>query len=166
MKLNVPYYSQRDNAVDWHRTCNSSSHAMCVKYLKPNAIEGDDDYISRLNEFGDTTDHSAHTRLLKSLGIESEWKTDLNYADLDYQLERGKPIPIGVLHKGTLDNPSGGHICVVVGKNSSGYIVNDPWGNGFDYVNHNGKEVIYPTQSLDSRWLVEGQSTGWGRIFV
>jgi hypothetical protein len=165
MKLNVPYYSQRDNAVDWFRTCNASSHAMCVEYLKPGLITGDDEYISKLVEYGNTTDHSAHTRMLSSWGIKSEWRTDLDYADLDRQLELGKPIPIGVLHKGNLSNPTGGHICVVIGKNEDGYIVHDPWGEGFEYSNTNGNSVIYPPQSLDKRWLVEGENTGWGRIF-
>ncbi|WP_202225359.1 C39 family peptidase [Okeania sp. KiyG1] len=165
MKLSVPYYSQIDNRVDWWRTCNASSIAMCLKFLKPEAISGDDDYIDRLAGYGDTTDHFAHTRLLADLGVNSEWKTDLSYADLDAQLDRGKPVPIGVLHKGTLNYPTGGHICVVVGKEAGGYICHDPWGHGFSYNDHNGKDCYYPYQSLDARWLVEGANTGWGRMF-
>lgn len=165
MQLLVPYYSQRDNKVDWWRTCNASSIAMCAQYLKPGCISGDDDYINRLADYGDTTNHSAHTRLLLSLGIDSSWKTDLSYADLDNQLDRGKHIPIGVLHKGTLNYPSGGHICVVIGKKPGGYICHDPWGHGFSYEDHNGRACYYPYQSLDARWLVEGSNSGWGRMF-
>lgn len=165
MLLAVPYYSQRDNNKEWWRTCNASSMAMCAQYLNPGCITGDDDYIKKLSSYGDTTDHLAHTRLLESLGIDSSWRTDLSYAHLDSQLEKGKPIPIGVLHKGTLNYPSGGHICVVIGKRAGGYICHDPWGYGFKYIDHNGNSCYYPYQSLDARWLVEGESTGWGRIF-
>ena len=43
--LNVPYYNQIDNYRDAQRTCNSSSCAMCLSFLKPGSIKGDDDYI-------------------------------------------------------------------------------------------------------------------------
>ncbi|NEN90809.1 MAG: hypothetical protein F6K48_18580 [Okeania sp. SIO3H1] len=165
MYLTVPYYSQRDNRVDWWRTCNSSSMAMCAQYLKPGCISGDDEYIDRLADYGDTTDHSAHTRLLSVMGINSSWETNLSYEDLNNQLAKGKPVPIGVLHKGTLKYPTGGHICVVIGREAGGYICHDPWGHGFGYDYHNGRDCHYPYQSLDARWLVEGENTGWGRIF-
>ncbi|NES69055.1 MAG: hypothetical protein F6K24_29400 [Okeania sp. SIO2D1] len=70
-----------------------------------------------------------------------------------------------MLHKGTLNYPTGGHICVVVGKKSGGYTCHDPWGYGFSYEDHNGQAGYYPYQSLDARWLVEGDHSGWGRIF-
>ena len=160
-----PYYSQRDNLKEWWRTCNSSTSAMCVEFFKPGLISGDDEYIAKLAAYGDTTDHSAHTRLLADLGIKSEWKTNLNYSDLDAQLKDNKPIPIGVLHNGTLQYPTGGHICLVVGKYKEGYVCQDPWGHGFDYTDTNGNQVLYPYQSLDIRWLVNGKNSGWGRIF-
>jgi inner membrane protein involved in colicin E2 resistance len=36
--LNVPYFNQVDNYRDAHRTCNSSSCAMCLAFLKPGSI--------------------------------------------------------------------------------------------------------------------------------
>lgn len=165
--LDVPYFSQRDNKEQWWRTCNSSSCAMAAEFLKPGCIQGSDDiYFHRyVKPRGDTTYHQVQTDALKALGIDSAFHTSLDFEDLDQQLSKNKPIPISVLHKGTIDQPSGGHIIVVIGKYPGGYICHDPWGEGFSYVNHNGKAVKYPIKSLQARWLDQGPNTGWGRIF-
>lgn len=167
IELKVPYYSQRDNVQDWWRTCNTSSCAMVAEYLKPGCIKGSDDYylLNYVNKYGDTTDHSAQTAALKALGIDSYFSYQLDYDDLDRELEAGRPVVIGVLHKGPITQPSGGHMIVVIGKYADGYIFNDSWGEGFDYSGSNGKQVKYPYQSLNARWLMDGANTGWGRIF-
>ena len=45
LMLDVPFYTQLDNALMAHRTCNPSSCAMCLNYLLPGSIKGDDDLI-------------------------------------------------------------------------------------------------------------------------
>ena len=45
IRLAVPYYSQRDNYKDPMRTCYSSSCAMMLSGLDPEAINIDDEYI-------------------------------------------------------------------------------------------------------------------------
>lgn len=167
-ELKVPYFSQRDNKEQAWRTCNTSSHAMAAEFLKPGCIDGSDDLYWRkyVNPRGDTTSHSVQTSALAALGIKSEWRTDLDYDDLNQQLSKGKPIPISVYHKGTLANPSGGHVLVVIGRYSDGYICHDPWGEGFSYQNKNGESVRYPFASLNARWLESDRpGSGWGRIF-
>ena len=62
--LNVPYFNQVDNYRDAHRTCNSSSCAMCLAFLKPGSIKGDDEYIKKVFAIGDTTDHAVQTKVL------------------------------------------------------------------------------------------------------
>lgn len=166
--LKVPYYSQRDNQLDWWRTCNTSSCAMVAEFLKPGCCQGSDDwyYSNCVIAEGDTTDHAAQTRALEKLGVRSVFRYDLDYPDLDAQLAAGKPVVIGVLHRGTLQNPTGGHMIVVIGKYEDGYICHDPWGEGFDYSNLNGRAVRYPYRSLDARWLANQPGSGWGRIFL
>ena len=167
-ELKVPYFSQRDNLVDWHRTCNSSSSAMFAEYFKPGCIGNSDDlYWSKyVRERGDTTSHNVQTAALKALGINSEFRTDLGYDDLDRELDANCPVVISVLHKGTIATPTGGHVLIVIGKYPGGYICHDPWGKGFDYADHNGKSVRYPcSPSLDARWLEGRSNGGWGRIF-
>lgn len=164
--LNVPYYSQRDNIVDWHRTCNSSTHAMLLEFLKPNTFVSDDAYIELLyRQYGDTTVHNNHTNLLADVGIDSIFRYDLDFQDLDEQLEKNIPIPIGVFHKGCLVNPHGGHILLVIGKeDESTYIVNDPWGHPFEYDGRSGSGALVPKSSLIPRWLDNKHHSGWGRI--
>jgi hypothetical protein len=172
--LNVPYFPQTDNYRDANRTCNSSSCAMCLEFLKPGTLKGskgDDAYIQKVFAIGDTTDHAVQTRVLKDYGITSEFRYNLGFADLDRELSAGRPVAIGILHRGTLSSPTGGHICVVIGKSPDGksYICNDPYGDlmsGYTTPVNKGKGAVYPVEVLKYRWLDKGKDkTGWGRIF-
>jgi hypothetical protein len=172
--LNVPYFPQTDNYRDANRTCNSSSCAMCLEFLKPGTLKGskgDDAYIQKVFAIGDTTDHAVQTRVLKDYGITSEFRYNLGFADLDRELAAGRPVAIGILHRGTLSSPTGGHICVVIGKSPDGksYICNDPYGDlmsGYTTPVNKGKGAVYPVEVLKYRWLDKGKDkTGWGRIF-
>jgi len=174
VRLAVPYFNQVDNYRDAHRTCNSSSCAMCLEYLKPGTLKGskgDDAYVQKVFAIGDTTDHSVQTKVLSGYGINSYFSYNLGFADLDKSLAAGKPVVIGILHRGTLSAPTGGHMCVVIGKTAKGdYIVNDPYGSCNDAYQgpvENGKGTIYTKYMLNYRWLENGKDkTGWGRIFA
>jgi hypothetical protein len=168
--LAVPYFNQVDNRYEPMRTCSTSSHAMAAKFLGAK-ISGDDDYYARFvkGQF-DSTDWDGHTRALAKLGIKSVYHQDLGFDDLDRELERGKPIVIGILHRGTLADPRGGHVLVVIGKNetSTGYFVNDPFGSildGYQGPVENGKGALYSRAILKARWTVGGGG-GWGRLFI
>jgi GH24 family phage-related lysozyme (muramidase) len=169
--LEVPEWLQTDNYTQAGRTCNSSSCAMCLKFFRPEAIESDDEYIKKLigGGYGDTTDHGAQTNLLKSYGLNSTWHTNLSFANLETELKAGRPVVIGILHRGTLSAPTGGHMLVVRGMKENGdFIVNDPYGSvndGYSGPPENGKGAIYTRKMLTSRWLPEGPSSGWGRTF-
>ena len=172
--LNVPYYPQTDNYRDANRTCNSSACAMCLEYFKPGTLvgaKGDDAYVQKVFAIGDTTDHSVQTKVLASYGIKSEFRYNLGFADLDRELSAGRPVVIGILHRGTLSSPTGGHMLPVIGKSPDGkfYICNDPYGSlndGYTGAVMNGKGVQYSVEVLKHRWLEKGKDkTGWGRIF-
>jgi len=172
--LSVPYYPQTDNYRDASRTCNSSSCAMCLEFLKPGTLkgaQGDDAYIQKVFSVGDTTDHAVQTRVLESYGVQSEFLYNLGFSDLDKSLSAGKPVVIGILHRGSLSAPTGGHMLCVIGKSPDGksYIVNDPYGDlmsGYTTPVNKGKGAVYPVEVLKYRWLDNGKDkTGWGRIF-
>jgi hypothetical protein len=170
--LNVPYFPQTDNYRDANRTCNSSSCAMCLEFLKPGTLKGakgDDAYIQKVFAIGDTTNHDVQTRVLKDYGVNSEFRYNLGFADLDRELAAGRPVAIGILHRGSLSAPTGGHICVVIGKKGEDYVVNDPYGSlndGYTGAVTNGKGAVYKKSDLMYRWLTKGKDkTGWGRIF-
>jgi hypothetical protein len=169
--LDVPYFPQTDNYTDADRTCNSSSCAMVLEYFKPGTLQGakgDDAYVKKVFAIGDTTDHMVQTRVLAGYGIKSHFSYGLSFADLDRELSAGRPIVIGILHRGPLSAPRGGHMVVVIGKTPSGdYVVNDPYGSlndGYTGAVTNGKGAVYKRSELSRRWCPKGND-GWGRIF-
>jgi uncharacterized protein YvpB len=170
--LNVPYYPQTDNYRDANRTCNSSSCAMVLEYFKPGTLKGakgDDAYVQKVFAIGDSTDHSVQTKVLDSYGVKSHFSYNLSFTDLDRELAAGKPVVIGILHRGSLSAPTGGHMVVVIGKKGEDYVVNDPYGSlndGYTGSVTNGKGAVYKKSDLTYRWLERGKDkTGWGRIF-
>jgi hypothetical protein len=172
--LDVPWFPQTDNYRDANRTCNSSSCAMCLEYLKPGTLKGekgDDAYVQKVFAIGDSTDHTVQTKVLESYGVKSQFSYNLSFADIDKSLSAGKPVVIGILHRGSLSSPTGGHMIVVIGKSPDGasYICNDPYGSlndGYTGPVTNGKGVKYSVEVLKHRWLEKGKDkTGWGRIF-
>lgn len=168
--LTTPYFSQRDNIASGrdlpYRTCFSSSCAMLAVSVKPGCVTGDDDYIKRRQKYGDSTDASAQVKCLNSLGIKARFITSGNNDLVKKQIDRGIPVPCGILHHGPASFPTGdGHWICVVGYDATGFIVNDPWGEidhaSGTYPKTNGKHVHYSYKLFDSRWTVAGSSDGW-----
>lgn len=166
--LNIPYYSQRDNIRDPLRTCFSSSCAMMLKGLKPNSIDNDDKYLTTVFKHGDTTSATAQLEALEDYGVRAEFCQKGSWKDIDAQLDKGIAVPIGILHKGPVTNPTGGgHWICVIGRSedNKSYVVNDPFGdldlvNG-GYPNANGAKKLYSKLNLKPRWMVEGEGSGW-----
>ena len=171
IKLVVPYFSQRDNAKDPMRTCFSSSCAMLLAALDPDAINNDDEFINEVFKYGDTTEASAQLQALKHFGVDAKFVQNWNWTKVESQLRSGIPVPIGVLHKGPVTNPTGGgHWLVVVGVTADGtkFWVHDPFGemdliNG-GYPSTNGKYRLYSKKNLGLRWMVEGEGSGWAIV--
>jgi len=111
ISLKVPFFSQLDSETNQgFRMCFSSSCAMALDYLLPGVLEGhkDDTYLRRVEEYGDTTDPYAQIYALDSYGVDAAFRQDLNLSNIETQLRKGYPVPIGVLHKGPSSAPTGG----------------------------------------------------------
>lgn len=172
VRLAVPYFYQFDSETDQGgRMCFSSSCAMLVAFLRPGVLHGpneDDDYLRRVQRFGDTTNAEAQLKALASFGVQAAFGQGLGFDDVDALLGQGIPVPVGILHRGHVTAPSGGgHWIVIIGRNGIGdYVVNDPAGdldliNG-GYVGKAGAGLVYSRANLGRRWQVEGPGTGWG----
>lgn len=166
--LNVPYFSQRDNYANPLSTCYSSANAMLLKFLKPDSITSDDEYLKTVYKYGESEEATAQLKALKEYGLNAQFIQNGTWASIDAQLEKGIPVPIGILHKGPVTAPTGnGHWITVIGRTTDGkgYVVNDPFGdlNLIDggYGSTNGKKLVYSKKNLGPRWLVEGSNSGW-----
>lgn len=168
--LAVKYQSQRDNvtsgADNASRTCFSSSCAMLAMTVKPGSVANDDAYIQKRQKFGDSTDGAAQVACLKSLGINARFTQQGTNDTIKRQIDRGIPVPVGILHHGSPSSPSGGgHWICVIGYDATGFVVHDPWGEidhaSGTYLNANGASLHYSFRLFDSRWTVAGNSDGW-----
>jgi len=142
IQLSVPYFPQHDSdTAHGDRMCFSSTNAMLLEFLRPGSLtsarsgphqQPDDLYLSHLlNHHGDTTSAAAQIQALRHWGINARFRTDGTPQHLITQLQRGIPIPIGVLHKGSWQQPTGGgHWLLIVGidNTTQQWIVHDPAG--------------------------------------
>ena len=167
--LNVPYEAQNDNASGTgYRECFSSSAAMVARYY--GKIANDDAYNKFRAKYGDTTDAKAQVNALKALGLNARFITNCTVALLEAELNAGRPVMVGWLHKGAVTAPTGGgHWSVVIGYTPSAFIHNDPNGEANltqgGYANTaKGKAVNYNRSAWLKRWLVEGANSGWALL--
>jgi hypothetical protein len=173
--LNVPWYPQTDNYTLPDSTCNSSACAMCLEFLKPGSLpagpKGDDAYLRKVLAVGKSTNQSVQTQVLKGYGINSVFRTNLDFSDLDRELAARRPSVLGILHRGPTHRPTrnSGHMIVCIGKTDKGdYVMNDPYGSlidGYSGPVINGRQVVYTRMELEKRWTADGPKSGWGRIF-
>lgn len=164
--LPVPYEAQNDNASGTgYRECFSSSAAMVARFY--GKIASDDAYNKYRSKYGDTTDVQAQVKALQGLGLSARFITNFNAAKLEAELNAGRPVMVGWMHKGPITKPTGGgHWSVIVGYTDTAFIHNDPNGEADmavgGYINHtNGKQVAYSRKNWLRRWEVDGPSTGW-----
>jgi len=167
--LQVPYYSQLDNASGaGYRECFSSSMAMVAAFH--GKVKTDDQYCAIRARFGDTTEATAQIKALSSLGLRASFITNASVLTLINEIDQGRPVAVGWLHKGPVGAPTGGgHWSVVIGYNPQALIHNDPNGeadliNG-GYVNHSGgRGVSYSRRSWLKRWEVPVAGSGWAML--
>ena len=169
--LDVPYFYQRDSKTGHgERMCFSSSMAMALDYINPEAIEGDDDwYLQQVFKYGDSVSSSAQVAAAHSLGFAAEFKTDGTEDLLLEILDSDTPVPIGILHHGTIDKPSGGgHWVCLIGYDEKYFHVHDPFGElsliSGGYLKSgptDGENQRYTRKNLMKRWLIANDHDGW-----
>jgi hypothetical protein len=164
--LKVPYEYQLDNkSGTGYRECFSSSCAMVADYY--GKIKTDDEYNKIRQRYGDSTSIDAQLKTLKHLGLDAKFIKNGTPEALRAELDAGRPVVAGWLHKGPVEAPSGsGHYSVVIGYTEGAWIHHDPNGEADmvrgGYVNHSkGKDVAYSQKNWNKRWLVEGPASGW-----
>jgi hypothetical protein len=164
--LRVPYYSQLDNASGqgW-RECFSSACAMLAGYY--GRVMTDDEYNRIRSRFGDTTSASAQVNALRQLGLDARFIQNGTPELLRAELQAGRPVSVGWLHRGPVGAPAGGgHWSTVIGISGDRWVHHDPYGEADlvrgGYVNHtNGRGIRYSFGNWNPRWMPEGNGSGW-----
>jgi len=166
--LDVPYEYQLDNASGTgYRECFSSTCAMIARYY--GKVKSDDEYNKIRARYGDTTNPHAQVEALRSLGFDARFRTDCSVKTLESEINAGRPVAVGWLHNGSVQNPhGGGHWTCVIGYTEDTIVHNDPNGeadmiNG-GYIGNSaslGVRVEYSRKNWLRRWEADGASTGW-----
>jgi len=170
------YYPQTDSATSHgDRMCFSSTCAMAIKYLRPDALKGsnaDDDYLRTVLKYGDTTLSTSQIKACQQYGVFASFYQKGTRQTLLNELKAGYPVAVGILHKGHVSNPvGGGHWMLLIGDDGEHGIFHDPYGEmdnvngGYVKVGSGGKSVKYTWHNWLKRWEVEGKGTGWFMTF-
>ena len=173
--LEVPYFYQRDSKTGHgERMCFSSAMAMAMDYINPDVILGDDDwYLNEVFKFGDSVSSTAQVAAAESLGFTVDFRNDASEKDLLRQLDEGIPVPIGILHHGNVDSPTGGgHWICLIGYDETHFHVHDPFGElslvtgGYQKSGPtDGRDQRYTRKNLMKRWLIANDHDGWACFF-
>ena len=163
--LNVKWQSQLDNkSGSGYRECFSSSCAMLAMYW--GKVPNDDAYNAIRQKYGDSTDAQAQLSALRSLGLKADFFTNGTPKALEREIDAGRPVAVGWLHKGPVGAATGGgHWSVVIGYTDAAWIQNDPNGEaqltqGGYTANTKGAGIVYSRKHWNPRWM-PGGSGGW-----
>lgn len=170
MNLDVEYDTQHNNPSGaGYRECFSSTCAMIALYH--GVISEFNEYHRVRPQYGDSTDALAQMAALRHFGLKPHFVTTATASHVREEIEVGKPVGVGWLHNGGVNNPyGGGHWTVAKGFDDSGFFMNDPNGeallvSGGYSPNMNGHNLHYSFKNFLPRWEVEGRGSGWA-MFV
>lgn len=158
IKLPVPYKSQLDNRQNPYGSCNTTSIAMCLAYL---GIQGkkpykqlEDELQDWLEERGLDRHEPTHLALAaEAYGAKDYFTTKGTINQIKEWLVQGNPV---VIH-GYFT--SSGHIVSLIGYNSFGFIVHDPygeyWPNGYN-TSAPGAGLSYSYGMIQNTCMADG----------
>ncbi|HEY9658984.1 MAG TPA: C39 family peptidase [Allocoleopsis sp.] len=181
IKLPVKYCSQLNNdasifGAGW-RQCNTTSNTMLADYLLGGELtkrakeqgfpEPESVFMRLVSKYGDTTDHTAQTKALRDLGIESYFSNTLSASEVLQSLKANIPVVVGFAYKGS------GHICLIVGHDpmKKVWYVHDPYGTRHGYSNAydvgvGGAFDAYSYDTMQYIFWDQGSAAGWGRVIT
>ncbi|HYX32533.1 MAG TPA: C39 family peptidase [Oligoflexus sp.] len=147
--LSVPYYYQLHNQYEPYRSCNITTLAMALSY-KTRSIKPDAIYKS----YGLVFTGSELAAIGRAYGAQNSTyhAGGVGVAKIKAYLDQGIPV----IFQGQFTSGSG-HIILIVGYDSSGWIVNDPYGEwyswGYDHKATVGDHVHYSYDLVDRNSL-------------
>jgi Peptidase_C39 like family len=166
IELNVPYLSQLNNRFRPRATCNVTSLAMAMRYWGTiGSTSGqleDELYQWCVKNYGpeSQTDNTVLVKLMRAYGFTADFRTDRTWAEIRTELRLGRPVVVGGFFT------AAGHIVCVIGFNSQGYWVNDPYGDALTgYRSAYGGRRFYPRNYMEKMCSPEGDGHTWAHFF-
>lgn len=158
----IPYFCQLKNSYQPNSTCGNTSLAMGLSAVLGRTITPDYLYSYNMNRFGYNLANSRFrfAEVARALGASSSRAAVLSESEMKAELDQGRLLVM----QGYFTN-SYGHIVLIVGYNSSGFVVNDPYGrwaggrvgSGYSLCTGSsgpGKGVIYSYADMRSQSLL------------
>jgi hypothetical protein len=131
--LAVPYLSQLDNVNNPHGSCNVTCAAMCLAYLgHPPVNQWGDQLEDELYQYCLDNGLSRHSpvdlaKVIRAYGYQDDFQPDAKWGQVKDWLAAGNPV---IVHGWFTKS---GHIIVIRGYNDRGWIVNDPYGEWYEW---------------------------------
>lgn len=162
-RLNVPYFSQRDNVFNPTGSCNVTSYAMVMRYFQVPRKEQGGQLEDELYSYMERNRLSRHDPWdLAQMGRDYRLKVNFTsrgrLSDIRRAIAQGQPC---IIH-GYFT--SFGHIIVVRGYDQAGFIVNDPYGQWTSQgyrKGQSGEALHYSNEVIASKCSPEGKDFIW-----
>lgn len=162
-RLNVPYKSQLDNALNPTGACNVTSFAMGMTYFQIRGTTGVGQLEDELYEYMENTGLSRWhpedlAQMSRNYGLVNDFTYRGSLFDIRKAIAEGRPC---VIHGYFTDF---GHIIVVRGYDQFGFFVNDPYGEwtSSGYRNDlSGENLHYSNGLIQSKCSPEGENFIW-----
>ena len=168
VRLTVPYKMQLDNKFEPYSTCNVTSAAMCLEYYgvgftttfsgkvrKNKNTQLEDELYEYMSDKGLNKHYPEDlARVVRDYGIKDDFTAYGTFDRCKQHLSNGNPC---IIH-GYFTQP--GHIIVLVGYDSTGFIVHDPYGEWFQTgyrTDLSGEYLHYSYNLIEKTCAYDGQ---------
>jgi hypothetical protein len=124
-------------------------------------LGGDDKYLAKVLSIGDTIYHENQSEALKQYGYSTRWNESserekpANREHVLNLVRTGIPVVVNIAHRGTMDEPRGGHVVMLCGwlADSKEWLCQDPYGTlRSDYQDENGRLSRFSKANFSNRW--------------
>ena len=163
VRLNVPYKMQLDNKFEPYSTCNVTSLAMCLEYYDSDVVHKhksqfaqlEDELYQYMSDKGLNKHYPEHlAQVARDYGIEDDFTVHGTFDRCKQHLNEGN---LCIIH-GYFTAP--GHIIVLVGYDSTGFIVHDPYREWFSTgyrTNLSGEYLHYSYNLIEKTCAYDGE---------
>lgn len=156
---NVPFKSQLDNRLNPTGSCNVTSLAMCLEFLKAPRRQSNGQFEDELYEYAIAQGYNRHSpqdlaQIVRDYGKKDDFTVWGTFDRCKDHLAVGNPC---VIH-GYFT--SFGHIIVLVGYDDKGFIVHDPYGEWFSSgyrTDLSGEFLHYSYGLIERTCIPDGQ---------